>query len=78
MFIVHGADSKKAIKGKNVIPSRPEEQWAYRPELDRVTGILTLAEMICSKFALTEGKLEIGLDGESVIKKLSSPFNPKP
>jgi hypothetical protein len=34
--------------------------------------------MICCKFAITEGKLEIGLDGESVIKKLRSPFHPNP
>ena len=73
MFIVHGADSKKAIKGKNVVPGRPEEQCAYRAEHGVVAGILTLAEIICSKFVITR-QLEIGLNGESVIKKLRLPI----
>jgi len=37
-----------------------------------------MAEILCKKFAITDGQLEIGLDGESVIKKLRSPFSPKP
>ena len=37
-----------------------------------------MAELLCQQFEITKGHLEIGLDGESVIKKLQSPKPPSP
>ena len=41
-------------------------------------GIVTVLEVLCSHFDLEQGKIEIGLDGESAIKKLQQPHLPSP
>ena len=77
-FVLHGQDHHKAIRGRNTIPGRPEEQCAYRSELGGVAGILTMAELLCQFYSIESGALEIGLDGESVIKKLKAKKEPGP
>ena len=77
-FTLQGDTPTKAIKGQNTIPGCPEEQSAFRSELGGVVGVLTVLETLCSHFDLTEGKIELGLDGESVIKKLERPYLPSP
>ena len=77
-FILKGDSHQKAIRGRNTIPGRKEEQCAYRSELGGVLGIVTVLEGLCQFYNLEEGKIRIGLDGDSVIKKLRSPFLPNP
>ena len=72
-FVLHGDRPDKAIRGANVVPGSTAEQCAYRSELCGVVGILTVVEALCEQYGLTEGRIEIGLDGESVIKRLQSP-----
>ena len=48
-FVLHGDSHFKAIRGRNVIPGRPEEQCAYRSELGGVVGIVTVLEELCKQ-----------------------------
>ena len=77
-FVLHGDRPDKAIRGANVVPGSTAEQCAYRSELCGVVGILTVVEALCEQCGLTEGHIEIGLDGESVIKRLQSPVPAMP
>ena len=77
-FTLQGDTFKKAINGQNTIPGSKEEQCAFRSELGGVAGILTTLEILCEHHGIEQGKIEIGLDGESVIKKLEQPHLPSP
>ena len=54
--------------GTNVVPGIPEEQDSYRAELGGLMGLMVMAKVICQVHAVTQGSLEVGLDGESAYK----------
>ena len=58
------------VRGSNVVPGNPEEQDSYRAELGGVMGIVVATHLICTLHNITDGSLEIGLDGEGAYKML--------
>ena len=61
----------------NKVPGLPKVQSPYRSELAGVCGIITLIETIIQNFAINKGRIKIGLDGESAVKKLRYPESMK-
>jgi len=76
-FSFHGYDTTKQITGANQVPGAPDDQCAYRSELAGVVAIVTLLGVLCSFHSIEDGHLELGLDGESVIKRLTQKSPPK-
>ena len=74
-FRLQGEDPAKAVQGCNVTPGRTQEQCAYRSELGGLVGVLTTLQVLCDTFQVDSGKATVGIDCESLIKRLS---NPKP
>ena len=64
-IITQGKTTKNALKGCNWVPGLPHEQSPYRSELAGINGVLACLKIIVEKFNITEGSIEIGLDGEA-------------
>ena len=57
----------------NRVPGFAEDQSPYRSELAGVCGIMTLTENLIRYYNIKSGSIRIGLDGESVVKRLQNP-----
>jgi hypothetical protein len=68
-FIIEGTSSVGRVVGVNVIPGAEESQSPYRSEVGGVAGILEYLQFICIAHAITEGKVEVGLDGDQARKE---------
>ena len=68
----------KPAKGSNTTPGSPEDQDSYRGEVAGMAGAVTTPKMICEVHNVTEGSLEIGLDGDSAMKAVFGEKNRKP
>ena len=65
------------VTGSNIVPGLQDEQDSYRAEIGGVMGILTAVEILCSKYAIQSGSLELGLDGKSAKEAIFSDLPPK-
>jgi hypothetical protein len=52
----------------NAVPGAADEQSAYRSELAGVSGIMHTLKLLCKKFKITQGSVQIGLDGDQALK----------
>ena len=75
-FVLEGKDGTHRLTGANVVPGHPDDQSAYRSEIAGVCAILQVLLMICQLFNITEGEVEIGLDGEAAMDRISGPYDP--
>jgi hypothetical protein len=66
------------IDGTNAAPGSPDDQDAYRGEASGVFGIATSLEMVCTVHSISEGSIEIALDGESAMNAIFAETDPKP
>jgi hypothetical protein len=66
-FLVCAEDDSKKIIGVNAVPGACKEQSAYRSELAGVSGILMVLDILCKKFRIQSGGIEIGLDGQQAL-----------
>ena len=66
-FLVCAEDDSKKIIDVNAVPGACKEQSAYRSELAGVSGILMVLDIVCTKFRITSGGIEIGLDGQQAM-----------
>ena len=66
-FLVCAKDDSQRIIGVNVVPGACKEQSAYRSELAGISGILMVLDILCKKFQITSGAIEIGLDGQQAL-----------
>jgi hypothetical protein len=67
-FLLCADDVDNCIIGVNAVPGAPSEQSAYRSELAGVSGILMAIKLVCKKFKITSGSVEIGLDGQQALE----------
>ncbi len=56
------------IIGVNAVPGAADEQSAYRSELAGVSGIIHILKLLCKKFSIKDGSVQIGLDGDQALK----------
>ena len=68
----------KPAQGSNTAPGTPDDQNSYRGEVAGIAGVVATTKMICNVHDITEGSLEIGLDGDSAMKVVFREKNPKP
>ena len=66
-FLVCAEDDSQRIIGVNAVPGACKEQSAYRSELAGISGILMVLDILCKKFKITSGSIEIGLDGQQAL-----------
>ncbi len=66
-FLVCAEDDSQRIIGVNAVPGACKEQSAYRSELAGISGILMVLDILCKKFQITSGAIEIGLDGQQAL-----------
>ena len=64
-IITPGKTTRNSLKGCNWVPGLKHEQSAYQSELAGINGLLSCIKIIVKKFGITNGSIEIGLDGES-------------
>jgi hypothetical protein len=67
-FLLCAETVDNCIIGVNAVPGAPAEQSAYRSELAGVSGILLAIKILCKKFNITSGSVEIGLDGQQALE----------
>ena len=67
-----------SIKGANRVPGPKKAQNSYRAELGGMMGIITTLSLLCKTHHITQGSLEIGLDGESALEKVFQDEDPVP
>ena len=63
-------DESRAI-GVNTVPGSLEDHSAYRSEISGVSGIVSTTECICAAHGVTDGTIEVGLDGDQAMKAIS-------
>jgi hypothetical protein len=63
-------ESKNRIVGVNAIPGEQEDQSSYRSEIGGVSGVVETVGILCNRFAITSGKIKVGLDGEQAMKNI--------
>ncbi len=68
-FVIEGNSAAGRLVGVNVIPGDAASQSPYRSELGGVAGILEALHGICEAHGVTEGRIEVGLDGEQAMKE---------
>jgi ribonuclease HI len=66
-FLVCAEDDSQRIVGVNAVPGSCKEQSAYRSELAGISGILLVLQILCTKFKIHSGSIEIGLDGQQAL-----------
>ena len=72
-FCIHGDLPTHAITGCNVTPGPKSSQCAYRSELGGLIGTLTALQVLCEAYGIAQGRAIIGVDCESLTKRLSNP-----
>ena len=65
------------VTGKTAIPGDPSEQDSYRAELGGLMAMLTTLEVLCAQHTITQGAIELGLDGEGAFKAVFESGPPK-
>jgi hypothetical protein len=67
------------IVGVNSIPGEKEDQTSYRSEIGGVSGIVETVAILCARYSITSGALEVGLDGDQAMKNIFGnwPLHPK-
>ena len=75
-ILTAGSSKKNKFVGMNWSPGTKEEQNSYRSELAGIDGGLSMIVVILKFFDITEGGIEIALDGKSTLNsaKASSKF----
>ena len=68
-FIIEGSFTHRRLVGVNVIPVDETSQSPYRSELGCVARILECLHCICVAHDISEGKVEVGLDGEQAMNE---------
>jgi hypothetical protein len=58
------------IVGVNSIPGEPEDHSSYRSELGGVSGVIETVNIVCEVHGITEGDIEVGLDGDQAMKNI--------
>jgi ribonuclease HI len=66
------------IIGVNAVPGAADEQSAYRSELAGVSGIIHTLKLLCKKFQITQGSVQIGLDDDQALKAAAGTWPLKP
>ena len=51
------------------VPGPPQCQDAYRSELAGLLSILCIAELLVEQFAITDGSIEVGCDGQGALHR---------
>ena len=70
-------DPFSMVTGKTAIPGDPSEQDSYRAELGGLMAMLTTLEVLCAQHTITQGAIELGLDGEGAFKAVFESGPPK-
>jgi hypothetical protein len=72
-------DRTGRIVGVNSIPGENEDQSLYRSEIGGVSGIVETIGILCDRYSITSGAVEMGLDGEQAMKNIFGewPLHPK-
>ena len=68
-FVIERNSKVGRLVGVSVIPGDSSSQSPHRSELGGIAGILECLHCICAAHNVTEGKVEIGLDGEQAMKE---------
>jgi hypothetical protein len=65
------------IIGVNAIPGAADEQSAYCSKLAGMSGIIHVLKLLCMKFGIGHGSIQIGLDSDQALKAAAGtwPFN---
>jgi hypothetical protein len=75
-FIFSGGYLKSRIYGDNCIPGSPEDQSAHRSEVGGIVGMAITLHMLCKMYDITEGKITLGLDGQSALNSTKASWDP--
>jgi ribonuclease HI len=67
-FMLCSEQLENRIIGVNSVPGTADKQSAYRSELSGVSGIIHILKLLCLKFKIQEGSVQIGLDGDQALK----------
>jgi hypothetical protein len=72
-------EEQECIVGVNSIPGEPEDHTSYRSELRGVSGVIETVNIVCKVHGITEGSIEVGLDGDQAMKNIFGkwPLNPR-
>jgi hypothetical protein len=68
-FIIEGTSSTGRLIGVNIIPGASDSQSPYRSELGGITGTVEALHCICVIHRITQGAVEVGLDGNHAMKE---------
>jgi hypothetical protein len=68
-FSLFGSTEEPLLIGWNGVPGNPHAQSAYRSKLAGVAGIITAAKLICARYLITLGTIEVGLDELEALKQ---------
>jgi hypothetical protein len=68
-FSLFGTTKEPLLIGWNGVPGAHNIQSAYRSELAGIAGIITAVEMLCTRFTIEEGAIEVGLDGSEALNQ---------
>ena len=77
-FVLEDERQKGRVMGVNAVPGEFEDQSAYRSELAGVSGIIATIQCICTTHNITQGSIEVGLDGLQAMKEISGNWPIKP
>jgi hypothetical protein len=77
-FVIEGDTRNGRVVGVNVIPGESEYQSSYQSEIGGVAGILKSLHCVCEAHGISEGAIEIGLDGDQAMKAVANdwPLDP--
>jgi hypothetical protein len=67
-FMLCSERLENRIIGVNAVPGAADEQSAYRSELAGVSGSIHILKLLCTKFKIQAGSVQIGLDGDQAMK----------
>ena len=59
------------VKGDNLVPGDPAIQCSHRSELSGIIGAVRHMNIICRRYEITEGNIELGCDGLEAFKVAS-------
>ena len=76
-FCIHGDDPMHQVEGCNRTPGTRADQSAHRSELGGVVGTLLILKSLCEVHNIQDGAVELGLDCESAIKKITAHYPQK-
>ena len=77
-FTLQGRTDDQKITGRNAVPGEPLNQSSYRSELAGIAGVLVTLFILCKAYNITEGHIEIGLDGEQAMQRIFEDDDPTP